>query len=131
MTANRKSTPMTTPLTEHDQAPTADRRPTPSSLKGVRSMNESQPSSDRDRIAADPLVAWILAAEDDQEFVRRVFRNFGDRLDELECRIMGVLEDGPLDAGRRQALFERIAVSGGLLVDLADAVETDLGRCAS
>jgi hypothetical protein len=44
---------------------------------------------------------------------------------------MGVLEDGPLDAGRRQALFERIAVSGGLLVDLADAVETDLGRCAS
>ena len=92
-------------------------------------MNESQPSSDRDRIAADPLVAWILAAEDDQEFVRRVFRNFGDRLDELECRIMGVLEDGPLDAGRRQALFERIAVSGGLLMEFADAIATDRGRC--
>jgi hypothetical protein len=52
MSANRHSTPMTTPLTEHDQPPTPDRRPTPSPIKGVRSMNESRPSSDRDRNSA-------------------------------------------------------------------------------
>src|SRR6516165_7794799 len=52
MSANRNSTPMTTPLTEHDQPPTPDRRPTPSPLKGVRPVSEFQPSSDRDRIVA-------------------------------------------------------------------------------
>ena len=36
---------------------------------------------------------------------------------------------GRLDAGRRRALLERIAVSREHLVDLADAVESDLGRC--
>jgi hypothetical protein len=45
-------------------------------------------------------------------------------------RIVAVLEDGRLEGGRRQALLERIAASGDVLVDLADAVETDFGRGA-
>jgi hypothetical protein len=93
-------------------------------------MDKSRPSSDRDRISDDPVLAWILAAEDDEEFVRRVFEGFGWSLDELEARITVVVEDGRLDAGRRQALLERIAVTVALLVELADAVETDPGRCA-
>jgi hypothetical protein len=44
-------------------------------------------------------------------------------------RIVVALEDGRLDAGRRQALLERIAVSGGLLMEFADAIATDRGRC--
>jgi hypothetical protein len=116
-------------------------------------MYEFQPSSDRNS-AAEPSadgdpdngpsndlsdgrdavgpeeVAWLLAAEDDEDFVSRVFQDFGDRLCELMGRIVVVLEDRRLEAGRRQALLERIAESGGFLVDLADAVETNLGRCA-
>jgi hypothetical protein len=87
-------------------------------------------SDGRDAAGPEDLVAWLLAAEDDEDFVRRVFQDFGARLDELGYRIAVVAEDGRLDAGRRQALLERIAVSGGILDDLADAVETDLGRCA-
>ena len=120
-------------------------------------MNESQPSSDRDRIAADAepsadgdpddgpsndlsdgrdaagpadQAARLLAAEDAEAFLSRAFEDFEERLVELVSRIVAALEDGRLDAGRRQALRERIAVSTGHLVDLADAVETDLGRCA-
>jgi hypothetical protein len=52
MSTNRNSTPMPTSPTEHDQPPTPDRRLTPSPLKGIRSMNESQTSSDRDRNSA-------------------------------------------------------------------------------
>ena len=134
MSANRKSTPMTTPPTEHDQPPTPDRRPPPSPLDGAQSMNESRPSSDRvaaDAASPEDQLAWLLAAEDDETFVNRIFGGFGARLDELVCRIVAVLEDGRLDAGRRQTLLERIAVSGGFLMELADAVETDLGRSAS
>jgi hypothetical protein len=93
-------------------------------------MNESRPSSDRDRICNDPVGAWILAAEDDEEFVDRVFEGFQWPLDELDCRISVVLEAGRLDEGRRQALLERIAVTVTLLEGLADAVKTDLGRGA-
>jgi hypothetical protein len=93
-------------------------------------MNESERLSDRDRIAADPVGAWILAAENDEEFVRLVCEGFEWQLDELETRIAGVMEIGRLEAGRRQALLERIAATVALLVELADAVETDLGRCA-
>ena len=75
-------------------------------------------------------VAWLLAAADDEDFGRRIFGDFEERLCELVCQIVAVLEHGRLDAGRRQALLERIAVSREHLVDLADAVETDLGRCA-
>jgi hypothetical protein len=114
-------------------------------------MNESQPSSDRNA-ATDPSadgdpddalsndmsdsrdaanqLAWLLAAADDEDFVSRVFEDFEDRLCELVRRIVVILVDGRLDAGRRQALLERIAVVDGHLADLADAVETDLGRCA-
>ena len=151
-------------------------------------MNESQPSSDRDRIAAgaekyrqrqakelleafdaweadkekspseaaaEPLAdgdpddgprddlsdgrdaagpadqaARLLEAEDGEAFVSRAFEDFEERLVELVERIVAVLQDGRVDAGRRQALSERIAVSTRHLADLADAVETDLGRCA-
>jgi hypothetical protein len=92
-------------------------------------MNEPQPSSDRDHISDDPVGAWILAAEDDQEFVHRVFQGFKWPLDELEARITVVLEDGRLDAGRLKALLERIAVTVALLVELAGVVESELGRC--
>ena len=74
--------------------------------------------------------ARLLAAEDAEDFVSRAFEDFEERLVELVERIVAVLQDGRLDAGRRQALSERIAVSTRHLADLADAVETDLGRCA-
>ena len=64
MSASRNSTPMTTPLTEHDQPPTPDHRLTPSPFKGVRSMNESRPSSDRDRNAADAEQYRLRQAEE-------------------------------------------------------------------
>jgi hypothetical protein len=142
------------PTTEHEQPPTPDHRPTPSTVKGNQSMNVSQSSSDRDRNAAtehsvdsapddalsDDLndgcdaadnsdqLAWLLTAENNQDFVNGVFQDFEERLAEVSHRIVVVLKDGRLDAGRRQALLDRIADSRGFLVDLADAVETDLGR---
>ena len=87
-------------------------------------------SDARDAPGPEDRGSSLLAAEDNEVFVGRIFEGFSERLDELVSRIVAVLEDGRLDAGRRRALLERIAVSGGLLVDLADAVETDLGRCA-
>jgi hypothetical protein len=66
-----------------------------------------------------------LAAEDDQDFVRRVFQDFEARLDELGCRIVVVVENGHLDAGRRQALFIRILDSSQFLIDVAGALEPD------
>jgi hypothetical protein len=71
-----------------------------------------------------------LEAEDAETFLSRAFEEFEERLVELVSRIVVALENGRLDAGRRQAVCERIAVSGGHLVELADAVETDLGRIA-
>jgi hypothetical protein len=156
MATNSNTTPMTTAPTEHDQPPTPDRRPTTSPIKGVSSMNKFQSSSDRDRDTAtepsadggpddgpsDDLsdgrdaagnvdqLEWLLATEDDETFTSRVFQDFEERLAELSGRIVVVLKDGRLEAGRRQALLERLAGSRGFLVDLADAVETDLGRCA-
>jgi hypothetical protein len=87
-------------------------------------------SDGRDAAGPEHQVARLLAAEDDEDFVRRVFEELGERLDELVCRIVVVPEDGRLDAGRRLALLERIAVSRGLLMELEDAIETDLGWCA-
>jgi hypothetical protein len=88
-------------------------------------------SDGRDAAGPEDQVAWLLEAEDDEDFVSRVFQDFGDRLCDLMSRVVAVLESGRLDAGRRQALLERIADAGGLLVELADAAETDLGRRAS
>ena len=110
----------------------------------ARAEGADEPSADGDpddgprddlsvgRDAAGPAdqAARLLAAEDAEDFVSRAFEDFEERLVELVERIVAVLQDGRLDAGRRQALCERIAVSTGHLVDLADAVETDLGRCA-
>jgi hypothetical protein len=81
------------------------------------------------RDAADPAdqLAWLLAAGTDEAFTGRVFQDFEERLAELAYRVMDVLEHGRVDAGRRQALLERIADSGRFLVELADAVETKLG----
>jgi hypothetical protein len=64
MSANRNATPMTTPLTEHDQPPTPDRRLTPSPLKGVPFMNESQTLADRDRNSADAEKHRLRQAEE-------------------------------------------------------------------
>ena len=108
----------------------------------ARAEGADEPSADGDpddgprddlsdgRDAAGPAdqAARLLEGEDGEAFAR-VFEDFEERLAELMGRIAVVLEDGRLDAGRRQALSERIAVSTGHLVDLADAVETDLGRC--
>ena len=114
-------------------------------------MNEFQPSSDRDRNAAtEPSadggpddgpsndlsdghdaaghadqLAWLLAAEDDADFVRRVFQDFVARLDELGCQIVVVVENGHLDARRRRALFDRILASSKFLTDVANALEPD------
>ena len=44
--------------------PTPDHRPTPTSFNGVRSMNESRPSSDRDRNAADAEQYRLRQAEE-------------------------------------------------------------------
>jgi hypothetical protein len=110
----------------------------------ARAEAAAEPSADGDpddgpsddlsvgRDAAGPAdqAARLREAEDDEDFVRRVFEELGERLDELACRIVVVPEDGRLDAGRRLALLERIAVSRGLLMELEDAIETDLGRCA-
>ena len=87
-------------------------------------------SDGRDASGPADQAARLLAAEDGEALVSRAFEDFEERLVELVERIVAVLQDGRLDAGRRQALRERIAVSTGHLVDLADAVETDLGRCA-
>jgi hypothetical protein len=151
MTANRKSTPMPRPLTEHDAPPMgADPdafRPVPRDPAGGcpgpgPEVIPARPSTHREGPAPGPggtgryapgpedQVAWLLAAADDEEFVRRVFEDFEERLGELVGRIVAVLEAVRLDAGRRQALLDRIAVSGEVLDDLADAVATDLGRCA-
>jgi hypothetical protein len=115
-------------------------------------MSESRPSSDRDRVAAaaeryrlrlaeeldDPSdavgpagrAAFSMAPEDDEDFVHGVFMDFEERLDELGYRIAVIVEYGRLEAGRRQALYEEIAASGELLLDLAYAVKTDGGRSA-
>jgi hypothetical protein len=87
------------------------------------------PSDGRDAPGPEDQAARLLAAEDAEAFLSRAFEDFEERLVELVSRIVAVLEDGRLDAGRRQAMCERIAVSVEHLVDLADAVETDLGRC--
>jgi hypothetical protein len=73
-------------------------------------------------------LAWLLAAEDDANFVGRVFEGFAERLDELGGRIAAGLADGRLDVRRRRAVYERIAVSVRRLLELADAVEADRGR---
>ena len=86
-------------------------------------------SDGRDAPGPADQAARLLAAEDAEAVVSHAFEDFEERLVELVERIVAVLQDGRLDAGRRQALSERIAVSTGHLVDLADAVETDLGRC--
>ena len=109
----------------------------------ARAEGADEPSADGDpddgpgddlsvgRDAAGPAdqAARLLEAEDAEAFLSRAFEDFEERLVELVERIVAVLQDGRLDAGRRQALCERIAVSVEHLVDLADAVETDLGRC--
>jgi hypothetical protein len=84
----------------------------------------------RDAPGPEDQVARPLGAEDGEDLVRLAFEDFEERLAELVDRIVAVLEDGRLDAGRRQAMLERIAASGEVLDDLADAVATDLGRCA-
>jgi hypothetical protein len=178
---------MMTPLIEHGESPMPDPCLIPSIIKGVRSMNESQRLSDRDRIDADAekyqehqakelleafyavndddaktrtdyeqargeaaaesstdgnsdnapsndmsdgctaadQLAWFLAAEDDADFVRRVFQDFEARLNELVGRIAVVVEDGHLDAGWRRALFNRILDSSQFLIDVAGALEPD------
>jgi hypothetical protein len=83
-------------------------------------MNESQPSSDRDHIAAG-------AEKYRQRQAEEFLEDFGHRLDELMGRVVAELESGRLDAGRRHALLERIAYAVGLLVDLADEVEPSSG----
>jgi hypothetical protein len=74
--------------------------------------------------------ARLVEAEDDGVFVDAIFQDHDEQFAELVSRIAAVLEDGRLEGGRRQALLERIAASGDVLVDLADAVETDFGRGA-
>ena len=149
MTAHRNSTPMATPPTEHDPPPTPDRRPPPSPPNGVRPMYESRPSSDRHFVSAaaemyrERLEFWLddpdddagpadclMAPEDDEDFVRGVFMDFEEQLDDLGCRIAVVVEFGRLEAGRRRALYEMIVASGELLLDLAYSVKTDGGRSA-
>ena len=142
---------MTSPLTEHDPPPMgAD----PDTLRPVPrdpadegqgpgpEVIPSRPSTPwggpaqgpggtgRDAPGPADQAARLLEAEDAEAFLSRAFEDFEERLVELVSRIVAVLEDGRLDAGRRQALCKRIAVSVEHLVDLADAVETDLGRCA-
>jgi hypothetical protein len=87
------------------------------------------PSNDlsdrRDATGPADQLARLLAAEDDQDFVRRVFQDFEARLDELGCRIVVVVDDGHLDAGLRRALFNRILDSSQFLIDVAGALEPD------
>jgi hypothetical protein len=82
-------------------------------------------SDGRDTAGPADQLAWILAAEDDGDFVRRVFQDFEARLDELGCRIVVVVENGHLDAGRRRALFDRMLASSAFLTDVAGALEPD------
>jgi hypothetical protein len=82
-------------------------------------------SDGRDAAGAADQLAWILAAENDGDFVRRVFQDFEARLDELGCRIVVVVDDGHLDTGRRRALFNRILASSQFLIDVAGALEPD------
>jgi hypothetical protein len=110
----------------------------------ARAEAAAEPSADGDpdegpsddlsdgRAAAGPehQVARLLEARDDGLFASHVFQDFGVRLDEFVRRIEIVLKNPRLDAGRRRALYERIAVSAGRLAKLADAVETDRGRGA-
>ena len=84
-------------------------------------------SDGRDAASPEDLVAWVLAAEDYEDFVRRVFQDFGARLDKLGYRIAVVVEDGRLDAGQCKALSDRIAVSGEQLLNLAYAVKNYRG----
>ena len=107
--------------------------------ENARSEAAAEPSADGDpdhepsddlsdaRDAAGPAdqLAWILAAENDGDFVRRVFQDFEARLDELGCQIVVVVEHGHLDAGRRRALFNRILDSSQFLIDVAGALEPD------
>jgi hypothetical protein len=82
-------------------------------------------SDARDGAGPTDQLAWILAADDDQEFVRRVFQDLVARLDELGCRIAVFVEDGHLDADRRRALFDRILDSNEFLMAVASALEPD------
>jgi hypothetical protein len=150
MATNRNATPMTTPPTEHDQPPLgadpdslrpvprdpADGGPGPGpevfpARPSTRPGGPAPGPGGTGRDAASPAdqAGRLLGAEDGEAVVSRAFEDFEERLVELVERIVAVLQDGRLDAGRRQALSERIAVSTGHLADLADAVETDLGRC--
>ena len=90
---------------------------------------DHEPSDDlsdaRDGAGPTDQLAWILAADDDQEFVRRVFQDLVARLDELGCRIAVFVEDGHLDADRRRALFDRILDSNEFLMAVASALEPD------
>jgi GNAT superfamily N-acetyltransferase len=115
-------------------------------------MNEFQPSSDRERNAAAEPSAYVgpndgpsndlsdgrdAAGHVDQlpwlqaAFFSGVFQDLEERLAELSHRIVVAVESGRLDAGRRQALLEWLADSRGFLVELADAVETRIGRKAA
>jgi hypothetical protein len=115
-------------------------------------MSESRPSSDRDFVSAaaemyrdrledlldDPeddrgLAGWatlLMAPEDDEDFVRGLFMDFEERLDDLGYWIAVVVEYGRLEAGRRLALYEAIVGLGEFLLDLAYSVKTDGGRNA-
>jgi hypothetical protein len=110
----------------------ADKEKSPSEAAAEPSADgdpDDAPSNDlsdgRDAAGPADQLAWLLAAEDDAEFVRRVFQDFVARLDELACRITVVVEDGHLDAGRRRALFNRILDSSQFLIDVAGALEPD------
>ena len=74
-------------------------------------------------------IGWLWAAADDEDLLRRVFQDFGERLDELMWRIFVVLEDDLLHSGRRRDLLQRISVVGEFLVEQVHAGEADLGRC--
>jgi hypothetical protein len=120
---------MTTPPTEHDQPPMGT-TPDTEVIPTRPSMHPGGPApgpggTGRDAPGPEDQVASLLAADDDQDFVRRVFQDFGERLDELGCRIVVVVEDGHLDAGRRRALFNRILDSSQFLIDVAGALEPE------
>jgi hypothetical protein len=134
MGTNRNSTTAVNPPNEHDQPPMgAKPGPGPEVIPARTSthrggMAPEPGETDSDASGPADQLAWLLEAEDDEDFARRAVQDFQDRLGDLVSRIVVVLEHGRLDAGRRQALLEQIAKSVELLVDLADAVETDLGR---
>jgi hypothetical protein len=90
---------------------------------------DDAPSNDlsdvRDAAGRAVPLAWILAADDNKDFVSRIFQDFEDRLDELGCQIAVVAEYGHLDAGRRRALFDRMLASSNFLIDVAGALEPD------